>query len=67
MPRSTFSEKVNLISLEISTFVESSDGLVLLKVGASTSAEVKLNEDLSDIPAKELLEPSSKAVESIST
>ena len=48
-------------------FVESSEGLVLLNVGASTSAEVKLNEVLSDIPAKELLEESSNAEESICT
>ena len=67
MPRSTLSEKVNLISLATSTFVESSEGLELLKVGATTSAEVKLNEVLSDIPAKELLELSSKAEESICT
>ena len=50
-----------------SKFVESSEGLELLKVGASVSAEMKLNEVLSDIPAKELLELSSNAEESICT
>ena len=59
MPRSTFSEKVNLISLETSIFVESSAGLVLLKVGATISLVVKLRLFLSDIPANELLEEAS--------
>ena len=71
VPRSIFSENVNLISLVVSKFVESSAGLELLKVGASLSAaelaEVKFNVVLSEIPAKELLEPSSNADESIST
>ena len=62
---STASEKLRTISLVAAISVESSAGLELLRVGAVSSAVVKLRVVLSVIPAKELLEESSKAVSSI--
>ena len=64
---STGSEKVNSISLLTAIFAASSAGAELLRVGGSISAEVKFREVLSDIPAKELPDSSSKAEESICT
>ena len=64
---STASENVSSISLSIATLIASLSGLTFTKVGSSISSEVKFNDVLSSIPEKELLEGSSKAVESIST
>ena len=47
--------------------IASSAGVELLKEGASESAEVKLREVLSEMPAKEFPELSSKAEASICT
>ena len=63
----TISEKFKIIFASTLTESESSPGEDELKVGATISWVVKFRLFLSDIPAKELLEPSSNAVESIST
>ncbi len=64
---STASEKVSSILLSTSTLAALSAGFDELRVGETTSAVVKESDVSSSIPEKELLEGSSKAVESIST
>ena len=62
---STASEKLRTILLSTATAVALSAGDELLKEGATMSAVVKDKEVVSEIPAYELPEESSKAVASI--
>ena len=62
---STASEKVRTMLLSMATSVALSAGVELPRDGEITSAVVKEREVVSEIPAKELLEGSSKAVAGI--
>ena len=62
---STASEKLRTISLVVAISFESSAGLELLRVGAVSSAVVKLSVVFSLIPAKEFPAASSKTSASI--
>ncbi len=64
---STASEKLRTILLPRAIAVALSAGVELLRVGAVVSVVVKEREVVSEIPAYELLEESSKAVAAICT